>query len=109
MRLPPYAPSPSIQSYKVTDLGLGQVGVSTGQAFASLEYMLEFYFDKPFPEATPTAVSLQYMHQHIVGLSGPDTEFGTMPVSPHRLVSRRQEPNGSGRPSNAPEGGGMRD
>ena len=25
------------------------------------------------------------------------------------LVSRRQEPNGSGRPSNAPEGGGMRD
>lgn len=70
---------PSIQSYKVTDLGLGQVGVSTGQAFASLEYMLEFYYDKPFPEPSPTAVTLQYMHQHIAGLSGPDAGFGAVP------------------------------
>ena len=46
------------------------------------EYMLEFYYDKPFPEQSPTAVTLQYMHQRIIGLSGPDAGFGAVPVSP---------------------------
>jgi hypothetical protein len=35
-----------IASYKVTDLGLGQVGLTTGQSFRSLEFLLEFFYDK---------------------------------------------------------------
>eukprot|EP00039_Didymoeca_costata_P022463 m.4589 g.4589 ORF g.4589 m.4589 type:complete len:215 (+) comp3024_c0_seq1:97-741(+) len=52
-----------VNSYKITDLGLGQVGVSSGQAFASLEHLLEFYYDKPFPDSSPGRVPLQWMHQ----------------------------------------------
>jgi len=50
-----------ICSYKVTDLGLGQVGIQTGQSFRSLEYLLEFFYEEKFPDATGTHVPLKHM------------------------------------------------
>lgn len=71
------------KSYQVTDLGLGQVradcrekcrvipsvltiillqvGLSTGQAFASLEDMLIFFYDTPFPDPGDYHVPLTIM------------------------------------------------
>ena len=46
---------------KITDLGCGQVGIETGQAFASLEHMLEYFYDKPFPRAGEGHVPLTIM------------------------------------------------
>ena len=46
---------------KVSDLGLGQVGVKSGGAFASLEHLLEFYYDNPFPEPGDGHVPLKIM------------------------------------------------
>ena len=51
----------TIKSYKVIDLGLGQVGLKTGQAFASVEHLLEFYYDNPFPEPGDGHVPLRIM------------------------------------------------
>ena len=50
-----------IKSYKISDLGCGQVGLRTGQAFASLEHLLEFYYDNPFPEPGEGHVPLRIM------------------------------------------------
>lgn len=50
-----------ICSYKVTDLGLGQVGIQTGQSFRSLEYLLEFFYEERFPDATGTHSPLKHM------------------------------------------------
>lgn len=50
-------------SYKVTDLGCGQIGIQTGQSFSNMEKMLEFFYDKPFPENKPGNECLQYMFQ----------------------------------------------
>ncbi len=50
------------RSYQVTDLGLGQVGAGHGQAFASLEHLLEFFYDTPFPARGDGHVPLKYMY-----------------------------------------------
>jgi len=53
-----------IKSYEVHDLGFGQVSVSGaggGMAFASLEHLLEFFFDNPFPDPTHGHVMLTSM------------------------------------------------
>jgi hypothetical protein len=50
-----------IKSYKISDLGCGQVGLKTGQAFASLEHLLEFFYDNPFPEPGDGHVPLRIM------------------------------------------------
>ena len=41
---------------------LGQVGISTGQAFASLEDLLIFFYDMPFPDAGNGHVPLTIMY-----------------------------------------------
>jgi len=68
-----------IKSYQVTDLGLGQVGLSTGQAFASLEDMLIFFYDMPFPDAGNGHVPLTIMHQTLVGVAS-SQEAAAAPV-----------------------------
>lgn len=76
----------TLRSYKIVDLGYGQVrlrahsvivyissnantqflcsrqvSVSSGQAFASLEHLLEFYYDNPYPESGSGHVPLRIM------------------------------------------------
>ena len=50
---------------KVSDLGLGQVGIKNGGAFASLEHLLEFFYDNPFPEPGDGHVPLKIMYVHL--------------------------------------------
>lgn len=40
---------------------MGQVGLSSGQAFASLEHLLEFFYEEPFPEPGDGHVPLRIM------------------------------------------------
>eukprot|EP00042_Codosiga_hollandica_P046388 m.487579 g.487579 ORF g.487579 m.487579 type:complete len:229 (+) comp57226_c0_seq1:91-777(+) len=75
--------SSSIRSYKVSDLGLGQVGLKTGQAFASLEHLLEFFYDNPFPEPGDGHVPLRIMHQYLVdGQPGMGRAAPPIPAAP---------------------------
>lgn len=61
-----------MKSYKVVDLGFGQVehnvllthtkvAVTSGQAFASLEHLVDFFYDSPFPEKGSGHVPLRTM------------------------------------------------
>eukprot|EP01147_Barroeca_monosierra_P007206 gene7206-9670_t len=61
----------TIKSYEVHDVGMGQVALSTGQAFENLETMLDFFFNRPFPDEGHGHVPLSRMHPTIHGISMP--------------------------------------
>ncbi|EGD77471.1 hypothetical protein PTSG_08566 [Salpingoeca rosetta] len=61
----------TIKSYEIMDLGMGQIGLGTGQAFESLETMLDFFYTHPFPDEGNGHVALTRMHPHIHGVRMP--------------------------------------
>lgn len=88
-----------VRSYKITDLGCGQVGIETGQAFASLEHMLEYFYDKPFPRAGEGHVPLTIMHQELIGLP----PMPSMPVPTQTVYDSVDEQPGYGDAYREPE------
>lgn len=99
-----------LRSYKLTDLGLGQVAVSTGQAFASLEHLLEFFYDNPFPERGSGHVPLRIMHPNLVGVASPRNVSVARPHVPDTsqaaLQARPAATRSSSNRHGGPSGGG---
>ncbi|EDQ86773.1 uncharacterized protein MONBRDRAFT_27865 [Monosiga brevicollis MX1] len=77
-----------IRHYQVTDLGMGQVGLVTGQAFDNLEELLLFFYEQPFPDGVGPRTPLTIMHQDLVGVELGFEEYEQMVAPmPQTLLS----------------------
>eukprot|EP00051_Salpingoeca_urceolata_P028921 m.488461 g.488461 ORF g.488461 m.488461 type:complete len:284 (+) comp25799_c0_seq1:79-930(+) len=95
----------TITSYKISDLGCGQVGLRNGHAFATLEHLLEHFYDNPFPENKHPHVALKLMHPVLLEpASAPTPSTGSMGTArgAAALPSRPPPSVGGGRASQEP-------
>eukprot|EP00049_Salpingoeca_infusionum_P017325 m.352562 g.352562 ORF g.352562 m.352562 type:complete len:209 (-) comp16553_c0_seq1:1212-1838(-) len=91
-----------LRSYQVFDLGLGQVGLKSGQAFETLEHLIDFFYARPFPEPGNGHTTLSTMHDKIAGFPPP-----TFAPPPQLFAQASYESIGT--PSSGPEYGQIDD